>query len=229
MTDALQDIVTIDGPSGSGKSTIGKLLADRLGYTYLDTGAMYRAVGLAARRAGTDLEDADAVEELVRRLSIRLTPGREQASVIVNGEDVSDAIRSAEMGMMASRVSALAPVRRRLTAIQREMGEAGRVVADGRDMGTVVFPAARHKFFLTADARERARRRTEQLRKKGQEADFNTILRQIEQRDRDDSSRAIAPLKPAPDAALVDTTRLGIDEVVDRMMTLIQKSTAGGG
>lgn len=210
----LPAIVTIDGPSGSGKSTIGKLVAERLGFTYLDTGAMYRAVGLAAHRAGTDLDDQGAVRDLVAGLDIHLLPGGETATVLLNNEDVSRAIRSAEMGMMASRVSALEPVRRRLTELQRRIGEKGRVVADGRDMGTVVFPAAQHKFFLTAAAEERARRRTAQLRERGEEADYESILAQIRKRDEDDSSRALAPLKPAADAVMVDSTRMSIDEVV---------------
>ncbi len=210
----LPAIVTIDGPSGSGKSTIGKLVAERLGFTYLDTGAMYRAVGLAAHRAGTDLDDQGAVRDLVAGLDIHLLPGGETATVLLNNEDVSRAIRSAEMGMMASRVSALEPVRRRLTVLQRRIGEKGRVVADGRDMGTVVFPAAQHKFFLTAAAEERARRRTAQLRERGEEADYESILAQIRKRDEDDSSRALAPLKPAADAVMVDSTRMSIDEVV---------------
>jgi len=223
MEEKHLDIITIDGPSGSGKSTISRMLAQRLGHTYLDTGAMYRAVGLQAKRSGTDLDDPAALASLLDSLAIELLPGNEDAVVLVNGEDVSLAIRSAEMGMMASRVSALPQVREKLTALQRAMGEKGRIVADGRDMGTVVFPQARHKFFLTATAEERARRRTEQLREKGETADYADILAQIQKRDHDDSTRALAPLKPAGDAVLVDSTKMSIDQVVGFMMEYIRQ------
>jgi len=215
-------VITIDGPSGSGKSTISRLLAERLGATYLDTGAMYRAVGLLAHRRGIDLTDNEAVKGLLTDLTIQLLPGEVEAKVLVNGEDVSAAIRTAEMGMMASKVSALEPVRQAMTAQQRLMAVNQSVVAEGRDTGTVVFPAAEHKFFLSAAPEERARRRTEQLHEKGLAADFSEILAQIRQRDHDDSVRALAPLRAAAEAITIDSSTVSIDEVVEEMLALIR-------
>lgn len=215
-------IITIDGPSGSGKSTISRLVAQRLGATYLDTGAMYRAVGLQALRQAVDLADEAAVQRLMHGIDLSLSPGLADAQVIMNGEDVSTAIRTAEMGMMASKVSALAPVRQKLTALQQAMGAKQAVVAEGRDMGTVVFPEARHKFFLSATPEERARRRTEQLQEKGLAANPEEILAQIIQRDHDDSARALAPLKPAPDAVMIDSSAMTIDAVVQYMLDRIK-------
>ncbi len=216
-----QQIITIDGPSGSGKSTISRLLARELDATYLDTGAMYRAVGLAAHRQAVDLTDDSAVQRLMESIDLQLSPGTVDAQVIMNGEDISAAIRTAEMGMMASKVSALAPVRRRLTALQQAMAARQSVVAEGRDMGTVVFPQARHKFYLSASPEERARRRTAQLEEKGQTARYEEILAQIKQRDHDDSVRALAPLKPAADAVIIDSSAMTIAEVVRFMLDRI--------
>lgn len=218
-----QRIITIDGPSGSGKSTISRLLAQRLGATYLDTGAMYRAVGLVAKRQATDLADDEALRRLLANIDLQLSPGVADAQVIVNGEDISEAIRTAEMGMMASKVSALGPVRQALTALQQALAAKQSVVAEGRDMGTVVFPQADHKFFLSATSEERARRRTEQLKEKGFVADYEEILAQIKQRDHDDSTRALAPLQAAPDAVMIDSSKIGIDEVVQVMLCTIQQ------
>lgn len=215
---AANGIVTIDGPSGAGKSTVSQMLATRLGYTYLDTGAMYRAVGLKVERTGIDPADTAALEELLAGLDLELAPGDTETRVLLDGEDVSLAIRTAEMGMVASRVSALPPVRRTLTALQQELGRRGGVVAEGRDMGTVVFPEAPYKFYLDASAEERARRRHEQLLEKGQPSDFQEILAQIIQRDRDDSARALAPLKPAADAVVIDSSGLDAEGVVAFML-----------
>jgi len=212
------DIVTIDGPSGSGKSTISRRLADRLGYTYLDTGAMYRAVGLAARRAGLDLGDNGAVAGIFDNFALELLPGKGDTRVVLNGEEVSAEIRSAEMGLVASKVSALPTVRERLAQLQRELGGRGRVVCEGRDMGTVVFPQAGHKFFLDASAEVRARRRTDQLIERGEAADYSIILEQIKKRDHDDSNRKLSPLKPAADAVIIDSSHISIDEVVSLML-----------
>jgi len=223
MTAIKADIIAIDGPSGSGKSTISRLLATRLGVTFLDTGAMYRAVGLAAHRQGVDLTDQEAVRRLMQGIELQLFPSTIDSQVIMNGEDVSDAIRTAEMGMMASKVSALAVIRQTLTALQQEIGAKQAVVAEGRDMGTVVFPTARHKFFLSASAEERARRRTAQLQEKGLTADYDDILAQIKQRDHDDSVRSLAPLKPAEDAVIIDSSAMTIDEVVQFMLDTITK------
>lgn len=219
-----QAIVTIDGPSGAGKSTISRRLAARLNYTYLDTGAMYRAVGLKVQRAGIRLDDGEEIARLLAGLDLALAPAPsalEDTRVFLDGEDVSAAIRTPEMGMIASRVSAEQLVRDKLTEMQQEMGRRGKIVAEGRDTGTVVFPAAAHKFYLDAKADERARRRQAQLLDSGQEVAFEDILRQINKRDRDDSGRDLAPLKPAADAVIVDSSRMTIDEVVEFMLAVI--------
>ena len=223
-----KNIVTIDGPSGAGKSTISKLLATRLHYTYLDTGAMYRVVGLQVERAGLDLEAEGAREDLVLLLAgldMTLAPGEEgkDTRAFLNGEDVSDAIRTPEMAMVASRVSAQAEVRKKLTERQRTIGKNGAIVAEGRDMGTIVFPDAIHKFFLDASPEERAQRRQKQLAENGQKVEFQEILTQIQKRDRDDSGRSLAPLQPAEDAVIIDSSEMSIDEVVSFMLAAINK------
>ena len=218
-------IVTIDGPSGAGKSTISRGLAAKLHFTYLDTGAMYRAVGLALERQGIDLADTDALKKCLAGIELTLAPnGDDDVRVLLNGEDVSQAIRTPEMGMGASRGSALPLVREKLTALQRQLGEKGSIVAEGRDMGTVVFPKAACKFFLNASAEERARRRQKQLAEKGQSVDYQEILDQISKRDYDDSRRALAPLKPAADAVMVDSSRMDIEAVIAFMVDRIAKS-----
>jgi cytidylate kinase len=220
----MNNIITIDGPSGSGKSTISRLLAERLHYTYLDTGAMYRAVGLAAIRKNLELVESEALKGLLKTINITLLPGEGDTKVLLNDEDVSLAIRSADMAMVASKVSALPSVRQKLTALQQDVGKAGALVAEGRDMGTVVFPDSKNKFFLSATAQERARRRTEQLKEKGQTALYDDILQQILKRDLDDSSRALAPLMPAADAVIVDSSTMTIDEVVQFMLNSIKSA-----
>ena len=225
-----QGVVTIDGPSGVGKSTISRLLAARLDYTYLDTGAMYRAVALKVKDAGLDMEEAAgraALPGLLAEIDITLAPAvsaDDDARVFVNGEEVSKAIRTAEMGMVASRVSAEAVVREKLTEMQRRLGSKGGIVAEGRDTGTVVFPQAEYKFYLDASPEERARRRQLQLREKGQEVEYRILLEQITKRDNDDSARSLAPLRPAPDAVIVDTSSIGIEAVVSHMLEKIQSS-----
>jgi CMP/dCMP kinase len=216
-------IITIDGPSGAGKSTISRGLAAQLGYTYLDTGAMYRAVGLQIERAGLDLEsDNDALGRLLDEVVLRLVANDGgDVLVFLNGENVSAAIRTPEMGLVASRVSAHPLVRRKLTELQRQIGNQGAIVAEGRDMGTVVFPGAAYKFYLDASPGVRARRRYEQLSALGQGVDYQEILAQIIKRDRDDSSRALAPLKPAADAVIIDTSDLDIEAVIASMLEII--------
>ncbi len=221
------EIVTIDGPSGVGKSTISRAVARRLGYTYLDTGAMYRAVAVACRRAGIPVDDPKQVRTLLPKLEIRLLPGAGQdddVRVLLNGEDVSREIRTPEAGMLASRVSALPAVRTALTRMQQDMGKDGKLVAEGRDTGTVVFPDAAWKFYLDADPEERARRRLHQLRKQGEEVDFDTLLTQIIERDRFDRERTIAPLKKAADAMILDTTNLEPSEVTEQLLAAIKHS-----
>jgi cytidylate kinase len=220
---AENDIITIDGPSGSGKSTISRLVAARLGFTYLDTGAMYRAVGYKAKKLGIDLTDGASLAKLLENIDLVLAPGDGDTRVVLDQEDISLAIRTAEMGLVASKVSAQPVVRAKLTEMQRRMGGKGKVVVEGRDTGTVVFPGARYKFFLDAKPEERARRRCLQLREKGMDADEQEILVQIIRRDQDDSGRSLAPLKPADDALIVDTSELTIDDVVAFMLEKVEK------
>ena len=223
-----KNIITIDGPSGAGKSTISKLLAAGLHYTYLDTGAMYRVVGLQVLRAGLDLDAVGSEEKLAQLLAgldMTMAPGKDggETRVFLDGEDVSEIIRTPEIAMAASRASAEPAVREKLTAMQRDIGESGAIVAEGRDMGTVVFPDAANKFFLDATPEERAERRQKQLAEKGQYVEFEEILAQILKRDHDDSSRSLAPLRPAQDAEIVDSSDMTIDEVVSFMLASINK------
>lgn len=218
-------IVTIDGPSGVGKSTISRKVAAALGYTYLDTGAMYRAVALVLQQLLIDIADAQAVGATISSMDLQLLPvGQEDGDVrvVVNGQNVSSAIRTPEMGMLASRVSALPVVRKRLTEMQQAIGQQGKIVAEGRDTGTVVFPDARWKFYLEADSEERARRRVEQLRASGQEVDVQELLAMLVKRDRDDQERTLAPLQKAEDAIIIDTTAIDIQEVCRKMLEVIQ-------
>ena len=204
--------VAIDGPSGAGKSSLAKRLAADLGYVYVDTGAMYRAIGLYATRQGADLHSAEAVAALLPAitLDIRLEDGTQH--VYLNGEDVSEAIRAEAIGMAASAVSALPPVRAFLLDTQRSLAANQNVLMDGRDIGTVVLPDATVKIFLTASAEARAQRRRKELEEKGQPADYETVLADIRQRDYQDTHREIAPLKQAEDAILVDTSDIDFDQ-----------------
>jgi cytidylate kinase len=204
------------------------LLAARLHYTYLDTGAMYRVVGLQVERAGVDVKAEKGrkkLAQLLNSLDLKLAPGEAggETRAFLAGEDVSHAIRTPEMAMIASRISAEPEVRQKLTEMQRAIGNNGAIVAEGRDMGTVVFPGAQYKFFLDATPEERARRRQLQLLEKGQKVEFKEILAQTKKRDRDDSSRALAPLKPADDAIVIDSSEMNIDEVVSFMLAAIEK------
>lgn len=215
------EIITIDGPSGSGKSTISRQVAAKLGYTYLDTGAMYRAVGFKAMQLGVELDSSKGLEKILENIDLVLAPGNGDTRVILDQEDISDAIRTAEMGPVASKVSAQAVVRKKLTQMQREMGEKGRVVVEGRDTGTVVFPGARFKFYLDAQPEERARRRCLQLQERGEQADEAAILSQLLLRDKDDASRALAPLQAAGDATIIDSSTMTIDDVVNFMLNRV--------
>ena len=217
------EIVTIDGPSGAGKSTISQGLSASLAFAYLDTGAMYRAVALQVERSGIDEDDSAALGQLLADIDLQLKADGGETRVILAGEDVSPLIRTPEMSMVASRVSAIPAVREKLTQLQREIGGRGRIVAEGRDMGTVVFPQASWKFFLDATPEERARRRVLQLREKGELVDEKETLRLIVERDRADRSRALAPLKPADDALIVDSSKMTIDEVVALMRDEVGK------
>ncbi|MFV0435836.1 MAG: (d)CMP kinase [Desulfopila sp.] len=219
-----KQIVTIDGPAGVGKSTISRKVAAALDFTYLDTGAMYRGVAYYLRQLAIDCRDESAVAAALVDLRLTLLPGKregDEVGVIICGEDISAHIRTPQMSMAASTVSKLMGVRKKLTAMQQEIGERERIVAEGRDTGTVVFPLARYKFFLDAAPEERARRRILQLRASGQEVDEDSILALTIERDRNDRQRAIAPLRQAADAVLIDTTHLQIDEVCRRVLTSI--------
>lgn len=219
-----QNIVTIDGPSGVGKSTISRKVAAALGFTYLDTGAMYRGVALHLQRRGIDLGDEAAVAAALESLVLELVPAVDEngdVGVIVCGEEVSREIRTPRMSMAASAVSRLGVVRAKLTVMQQEIGSRGMIVAEGRDTGTVVFPQAAHKFFLDAEPKERVRRRVRQLREKGEEADEREILALTAERDKNDSERSLAPLKRAEDALAIDTTELDIDEVCRKVLETV--------
>ena len=213
--------IAIDGPSGAGKSSLAKALAKDLGYVYVDTGAMYRSIGLYAVRAGVDPHDADAVAALLPRirLDIRLLDGAQH--IYLNGEDVSTAIRAENIGMAASAVAAHPAVRTFLLDTQRGLAASQNILMDGRDIGTVVLPNATVKIFLTASAEARATRRAKELAEKGQPADFATVLADIQQRDYQDSHRAVAPLKQAEDAILVDTSDIGLQESFDLLKRTI--------
>jgi cytidylate kinase len=219
-------IIAIDGPSGAGKSTLGRMLARELGLLYIDTGAMYRAVALAVTKAGVSTTDEEAVAEVARRAEVTLTGDPERLQVRLGGRDVSEEIRTEQVGHTASVVSAIPAVRRELVRQQRELGARGGVVLDGRDIGTVVFPSADVKFFLTARAEERARRRFEEERAKDQDQTFEDTLADIAARDRRDTTREDSPLRPAPDAVTVDTTGLSIQGVFERMMEVVRRRAA---
>ena len=220
-------VIAIDGPSGAGKSTLARELARRLGYHYIDTGAMYRAAALAASRQGLPLEEGPELREFLGRLRIRQETRSGTVHTLVGEEDVSEAIRTAEMGMKASEISALPSVRERMLVLQRELGSGGGVVLEGRDIGTVVFPGAEIKFFLDATVEERARRRYQELRSNGYEGDLEQILLEIRARDRNDSTRAIAPLRCAADARVIDSTAKSVDEVAAEMMRVIAAGAEG--
>lgn len=221
---ASKKIVTLDGPSGVGKSTISRKVATALGYTYLDTGAMYRAVGLFLSRATVDYGDEPGIARLLDTISIELVSPKmegEEVGVLLNGEDVSQFLRTPETSMIASRVSAVPVVRAKLTQMQQQIGAQERIVAEGRDTGTVVFPDAAYKFYLDADPHERARRRVRQLQQQGSDVDEQNVLALIQERDKNDSERTIAPLKKADDATVIDTTSLTIDEVTSAILNHI--------
>ena len=211
-------IIAIDGPAGSGKSTIAKLVAKRLNYRYIDTGAMYRAVAWTAQKKGLSLTDETAMAELARSLKIEFVPGADGQSVLVDGENATAHLKNETVGKEAATVAAQKSVREVLVARQRQIGETGNVVMDGRDIGTVVFPQANKKFFFVADAEERGRRRYEELKSKNPDLDLKIIIEEIRQRDHEDCNRKISPLVRAEDALEVDTTRLSIEEVTDHVL-----------
>ncbi len=216
-------VIAVDGPSGAGKSTTARLLAKRLGYLYIDTGAMYRAVGWKAKQESIDPADEEKLSGLCRRTEVAIKKDNSDPRVYIDGRDVTGAIRTPEMGMMASAVSKSPSVRARLLTLQRDLGKNGGVVMDGRDIGTVVFPDADIKFFLDASPEERGRRRYLELRSKGMDVDPARIAREIKERDEQDSGRSLAPLRRADDALVIDSTALDIEAVLDRMLSEIAK------
>jgi cytidylate kinase len=216
-------IITIDGPAGAGKSSAARALAGRLGFDYLDTGAMYRAVTLAALRAGIDLRDQETLARLLDGLTLDLPPGR----VVLNGEDVSGPIRTAEVTAASQPIADSPVVRRRLVGWQRTIATGRDVVCEGRDQGTVVFPHAGCKFFLVADPLERARRRQREMAARGEVRTLEEVLRAQEARDRRDAARDLGPMVPAADAIRLDSTNLGLEEIVDRMEHEVQRCRTG--
>jgi CMP/dCMP kinase len=215
-------IVTIDGPSGAGKSTLAKRVAKEFGLTYLDTGAMYRALAVKLLRLGLDLADDESLTKLVGSTEIDLAERNGRVEVLLDGEEVSDLIRTPEVSQMASRASALQVVRKRMLELQKAMGRRGNVVAEGRDIGTVVFPEAQVKIYLDASAQERARRRFKELRVAGRTVSLEETLREMEERDKRDRERDLAPLRKAEDAVAIDSSALDADGVAERVIQAIR-------
>lgn len=217
-------VVAIDGPAGAGKSTIAKRVAERLGFTYIDTGAMYRAVALWALRQNVAWDDMHRAEQLAIAAEIELSPGR----IRLNGEDVTDAIRAPEVSNGASKVAVIPGVRRAMVAKQREMGERASVVMEGRDIGTVVFPDAEVKIYLDANPDERFRRRLRDVRAQGAEIAEGQLAAEMKERDRRDSTRSDAPLSQAPDAVYLDSTPLTLDEVEEKILSIVRARVTNG-
>lgn len=218
-TDVPAMVVTIDGPAGAGKTSVSKLLARRMGYRYIDTGALYRGIALAAHEAGIAPDDDKALAQLCQTLCLDFVKSPDGLRLMLNERDITDLIRTPQVTMMASAVSARPVVRDHLLEIQRTMGAGKSVVLEGRDMGTVVFPDAEMKFFLDADPKLRARRRFEELQvKNGNSIRLQDVEKDMRLRDKNDSSRSVAPLKPAEDAVRIDSSQLTIEQVVDTML-----------
>ena len=217
----MKEVITIDGPSGSGKSTISKLLAARLGYKYLDTGALYRAVAWKVKEEGVEIDDEEALDRLLKNIDINLTDNK----ISVNGVDVTAHIRTAEIGELSSRVSAIPSVRKYLFSMQREAGMRGKVVIEGRDTGTVIFPEAENKFFLDASIEVRAGRRVNDLKTDGAEITIEETVRDLKKRDTRDSTRESSPLKKTGDMVCIDSTGLTIDEVINEIMLELKRTS----
>ncbi|MBW5413120.1 (d)CMP kinase [Pseudomonas sp. MAG002Y] len=222
-------VITVDGPGGSGKGTIAALLSRRLGWNLLDSGALYRLLAFAARNHGVDLTNEESLKALAAYLDVQFQAGHEHGQrIVLEGEDVTDFIRTEDIGAGASQVAILPAVREALLQRQKAFREAPGLVADGRDMGTVVFPDAELKIFLTASAEERARRRYLQLKKKGESVTLPGLLEEIRERDERDTQRTVAPLKPADDAIVLDSTNLSIEQVLDHILALAAERDLAG-
>jgi len=214
-------IIAIDGPAASGKSTTAQLLAKKLGYLYIDTGAMYRACALKAKKMGIDINDEESIRNLLDFIDIQIENDNSKNRILLDGEDVSEDIRADDISSLASAISAIPAVRYKMVELQRKMGEKGSVILDGRDIGTFVFPDAEVKFFLTASPEIRAKRRWLELQQKGIDKDFSEVLADLVKRDNNDSQRALAPLKKADDAIEVDTSNMTIEEQTDCLYQII--------
>ena len=228
MSERAKDrpVVALDGPAGAGKSTVARAVAKALGFLYVDTGALYRGVALAAKEKGVSWEDGEALGALTRALDLDFEATDGGPRLLIDGIDRAPDIRTPDVADGASKVSQHEPVRAALLDVQRQLGAAGAVVFEGRDIGTVVFPDAEVKLFLTATPEARARRRVGDLMERGKDADYGSILEAIRERDARDSSRAVAPLKPAADATTLDTTDLGFDEVVEAVVAAVREAMA---
>jgi cytidylate kinase len=224
----MKQVVAIDGPSGSGKSTVAAMLAKKLGYMHLDTGAMYRAVALAAVLDGIVFDDSKGLDELCEKIRIEMLPRGDVVSVILNGRDVTDEIRSPEMSLGSSAVSSVPEVRSHMVRLQREIGSPGGIVAEGRDMGTVVFHDTPAKFYLDASPDERAKRRWLQLKEMGMNEAPEKVRREMDERDRNDTSREHSPLKRAEDAIHIDTTGMSIDQVIEKLADKVRELEESG-
>lgn len=217
-------IITIDGPAAAGKSTVSKVLSQRISYIYLDTGALYRAFAYKASECGILSDDERSLSELGGKIRVSLKIIDRDMRIFVDGEDVTQKIRTEQIGFIASKVSAVPAVRKALLSLQREAGEKGGIIAEGRDMGTVVFPYADLKFFLDADVRERAQRRYLEMLERGDNTDYEEVRMSLVQRDQQDMTREISPLRQTDDSIFIDTTTLSVEEVVETMSGIIEKA-----
>ena len=219
----MKQVVAIDGPSGSGKSTVASMLSRKLGYMHLDTGAMYRAVALAAAQEGIPYDDPDGLDELCERIRIKMQQNEDGVSIFLNGKDVTEKIRSPEMSLGSSAVSSVEQVRSHMVRLQREIGSSGGVVAEGRDMGSVVFRDTQAKFYLDASPEERATRRWQQLKEMGIEERLDKVRTEMDERDQKDSSREHSPLQRTGDAMHIDTTGMTIEQVVEKLARKVRE------
>jgi cytidylate kinase len=217
-------VITIDGPGGSGKGTVAMRLAERLGWHFLDSGALYRLVAVAALDRGIGPDEEDRLERLARGLNVSFGATEDGVVILLDGNYISGRLRSEEVSAMASKVAVLPAVRSALVERQRAFRKAPGLIADGRDMGTVIFPDAQLKIFLTASAEARAERRYKQLKEKGENVTLPRLFREIKKRDERDSSRAVAPLKPAADAHTIDSTEMSINQVLEKILILLEES-----